>query len=60
MPQCDVSMSQMPSGAMVHLLYALTLPRCRYTAKFSLRPPHLNADVNLTVAWWGHARGNAV
>jgi hypothetical protein len=32
----------------------------RYTAKFSVRPPHENVDVNLTVAWWGNARGSAV
>jgi hypothetical protein len=37
-------------------------PGCyfRYTAKFSVRPPHENVDVNLTVAWWGQARGSAV
>ena len=32
----------------------------RYTAKFSVRPPHENVDVNLTVAWWGNPRGSAV
>ena len=32
----------------------------RYTAKFSVRPPHENVDVNLAVAWWGNARGSAV
>jgi GTPase SAR1 family protein/t-SNARE complex subunit (syntaxin) len=31
-----------------------------YTAKFSVRPPHKNVDVNVTVAWWGNSRGNAV
>ena len=39
---------------------ALIVLRCRYTAKFSVRPPHKNVDVNLTVAWWGNARANAV
>jgi hypothetical protein len=39
---------------------ALIVLRCRYTAKFSVRPPHENVDVNLTVAWWGNARGSAV
>ncbi len=42
------------------LACALTQLRCRYSAKFSVRPPHENVDVNLTVAWWGNARGNAV
>ena len=39
---------------------SLTSLRCRYATKFSERPPHKNVDVNLTVAWWGNARGNAV
>ena len=45
------------------LLFAtrvLIVLRCRYTAKFSVRPPDKNVDVNLTVAWWGNARANAV
>ena len=42
------------------LFVPLILLRCRYTAKFSVRPPHKNVDVNLTVAWWGNARANAV
>jgi hypothetical protein len=39
---------------------ALIVLRCRYTAKFSVRPSHKNVDVNITVAWWGNARANAV
>jgi hypothetical protein len=33
---------------------------CRYTDKFSVNPPLENVDVNMTVAWWGSAQGNAV
>ena len=40
--------------------HSLTVLHRRYTAKFSVRPPHENVDVNLTVAWWGNARANAV
>jgi hypothetical protein len=40
--------------------HSLTVLHRRYTAKFSVRPPHENVDVNLTVAWWGSARGNSV
>jgi hypothetical protein len=32
----------------------------RANSKFSVRAPHENVDVNLTVAWWGNARCNAV
>jgi hypothetical protein len=48
--------------AIVSMTYGFALTRmlCRYTTKFSVRPPHENVDVNLTVAWWGNARGNAV
>ena len=30
------------------------------TAAFGLLPPEENADVNLTLAWWGNSKGNAV
>ena len=39
---------------------SLIILHLRYTAKFCVRPPHENVDVNLTVAWLGNARGNAV
>jgi hypothetical protein len=32
----------------------------RFVTKFSILPPTKNVDVNLTVAWWGNARGSAV
>jgi hypothetical protein len=31
-----------------------------HTAAFGLLPPEENADVNLTLAWWGNSKGNAV
>jgi hypothetical protein len=31
-----------------------------HAGKFGLLPADKNADVNLTLAWWGNWRGNAV
>jgi GTPase SAR1 family protein len=31
-----------------------------HTAAFGLLPPEENVDVNLTLAWWGNSKGNAV
>jgi hypothetical protein len=31
-----------------------------HAGKFGLLPADENADVNLTLAWWGNWRGNAV
>jgi hypothetical protein len=61
--QCAILRSKFASSICYD---AAAVARCtlgchfRYTAKFSVRPPHENVDVNLTVAWWGNARGSAV
>ena len=31
-----------------------------HAGKFGFVPPEENVDVNLTLGWWGHWKGNAV
>jgi hypothetical protein len=31
-----------------------------HAGKFGFLPPEENADVNVTLGWWGHWKGNAV
>jgi hypothetical protein len=50
-----------PLRAAVFIVSRMSLfSGCRSISKVGVRSPNQRQDVNLTVAWWGNARANAV